>query len=201
MAESPSLEAARENLLYIRKTLEAAGQLTAVSGKSLIAAGLLSLAGVAANAWITGAPWNAGPDPRYALAVWGIVLILSLAVVLAGMHHKGRRTHAPIQPPLARKLLWSLCPALFLGALFTLLVLRSGHHEWLPVIWLGCYGAAVTNGGQLSVAPVRSMGLCFLLASAGAAFSSKETGLAWLAAGFGWLHIVYGAYIARRHNG
>lgn len=201
MVEPQIMEAARENLLYIRKTLESAGQLTAVSGKSLVLAGVFSLAGAMANAWITGAPWSDGPYPQFAFAVWGIVLSLSLAAVLAGMYHKSRQMSTPIKPPLARKLLWSLCPALFLGALFTALLLRSGHSEWLPIVWLGCYGAAVTNGGQISVAPIRSMGLCFLLAAAGAAFSPKEAGLAWLALGFGWLHIVYGIYIARRHHG
>jgi hypothetical protein len=199
--EPQHLEAARENLLYIRKTLEAAGQLTAVSGKALILAGVFSLSGVAVNAWITGVPWSDVRHPQLALAVWGMVLMLSLAAVLAGMYHKSRQMSTPIQSPLARKLLWSLCPALYLGALFTALVVSSGHNEWLPIVWLGCYGAAVTNGGQISVAPIRSMGLCFLLAAAGAAISPKEAGLAWLALGFGWLHIVYGIYIARRHHG
>jgi hypothetical protein len=201
MIEPSSLDVARENLLYIRKTLEAAGQWTAVCGKSLIVAGFLSLAGVAANVWITGAPWSAGPHTRAAFAVWGIVLVLSLILVLYGMYHKSLQMRTPIQPPLARKLLWSLCPALFLGALLTSLAVQTGNSEWLPVLWLGCYGAAVTNGGQLSVAPVRSMGLCFLLAASGAAFSPRAFGLAWLALGFGCLHIMFGAYIARRHNG
>lgn len=201
MVEPQSLEAARENLLYIRKTLEAAGQLTAVSGRSLIAAGCLALAGVAANAWITGAPWSRGPHPRMAFGIWGIVLMAALTVVLLGMYRKSRQTQAPIQPPLARKLLWSLCPTLFLGALLTALIVKAGTVEWLPVVWLGCYGAAAANGGQISVAPIRSMGLCFLLAAAGAAFTPREAGLAWLAVGFGWLHIAYGAYIARRYNG
>jgi hypothetical protein len=87
------------------------------------------------------------------------------------------------------------------GGLLTGVAVQSQKLEWLPVIWLGCYGAAITNGGQVSVAPVRYMGLSFLLAAAGATLSPPEAGLAWLALGFGWLHIVYGAYIARRHNG
>jgi hypothetical protein len=129
------------------------------------------------------------------------VLCVSVAIVSFGMYRKSRQTCAPIQPPLLRKLLWSLCPALFVGGLLTGLAVRSDKPEWLPVIWLGCYGAAVANGGQVSVAPIRYMGLSFLLAAAGAAASPPEAGLAWLALGFGWLHIVYGAYIARRHNG
>ena len=201
MVDPQSAQAVRENLLYIRKTLEASGQITAVPGWCLLAAGMLSAAGVACNFFVTGAPWGPGPYPHLALATWSVVLCVSVAIVSLGMYRKSRQTCAPIQPPLLRKLLWSLCPALFVGGLLTALAVRSNKIEWLPVIWLGCYGAAVANGGQVSVAPVRYMGLSFLLAAAGAAASPPEAGLAWLALGFGWLHIVYGAYIARRHNG
>jgi len=201
MVDPSSAQTVRENLLYIRKTLEAAGQITAVPGRCLIIAGFLSIAGALFNAFITGAPWEAGPYPQLALATWGIILAISLVVVSIGIYRKSRQTCTPIQPPLLRKLLWSLCPALFVGGLLTNLAVRSHHLDWLPVIWLGCYGAAVTNGGQVSVAPVRYMGLSFLLAAGAAALSPPEAGLAWLALGFGWLHLVYGAYIARRHNG
>jgi hypothetical protein len=201
MMEQPSLQTARENLIYIRKTLEAAGQLTAISGKSLMAAGVIALAGIAVNALGTGAPWSSGTDLRHALSVWSVVLALSLATVLLGIYRKSLQTRAPIKPLLLRRLLWSLCPSLFVGALLTALMVRSGRMDWLPVAWLGCYGAAVTNGGQMSVAPVRYMGLCFLMASAGAAVFPADAGLAWLALGFGGLHIIFGAYIARRHNG
>jgi len=200
MTEQHSLETARENLLYIRRTLEAAGQLTALSGKSLIATGLIAIGGTALNHYVTQVPWRAD-DPYPALSVWFVVLVISITVVLRGFYKKSLRMGAPIQAPLVRKLLWSLCPALFLGAVLTYLAIRSTDLEWLPVIWLGCYGAAVSSGAQVSVAPVRYMGLSFLIAAAGAALSPTEAGLAWLALGFGWLHIVYGAYIVRRYHG
>ena len=201
MVEPPNTQTAQENLLYIRKTLEAAGQITAVPGKSLMTIGFIALAGAAFNGYVTGAPWNASHDPRLALATWGVVLLLSLAIVSLGIYRKSLQMCTPIQLPLLRKLLWSLCPALFVGGVLTSLVVRANHMDWLPIIWLGCYGAAVTNAGQVSVAPVRYMGLCFLLACGGAAVSPHGVGLAWLAMGFGWLHLVYGAYIARRYNG
>jgi hypothetical protein len=201
MVDPLGAQSARENLLYIRKTLEAAGRLTAVPGRCLIAAGLISIAGALFNGFVSGAPWDHGPYPHLALATWGIVLSLSVAIVSLGIYRKSMQTCVPIRPPLLRKLLWSLCPSLFVGALLTNLAVESNHMEWLPVIWLGCYGAAVANGGQVSVAPVRYMGLSFLLAAAGAALSPSSAGLAWLALGFGWLHLIYGAYIARRHNG
>ncbi|HSW38305.1 MAG TPA: hypothetical protein VLL97_02295 [Acidobacteriota bacterium] len=200
MRGQSGLETACENLLYIRKTLEAAGQLTAISGNSMIAAGFIALAGTAANGLLTGAPWSAAPHQHLALTVWGGVLVLSLAVLVTGIYRKSLQLGVPIKALLVRKLLWSLCPTLFVGALLTFYAIRFAHLEWLPVIWLGCYGAAVTNGGQVSIAPVRFMGLCLMLAAAGAACSSPDAGLAWLAVGFGWLHIVFGAYIARSYN-
>ena len=200
MTEQPGMENARENLIYIRQTLESASQLTAVPGRCLMLTGFLALAGTAVNRFVTGAPWSAGADFPLSLMTWGTVLFLSMTIMLLGIYRKSLQQRMPIRPPLMRRLLWSLCPALFVGALLTGLAIRSAEMDWLPVIWLGCYGAAIANSGMVSVAPVRYMGLCFLLAAGGAAVSSPETGLAWIALGFGWLHILYGAYIARRHN-
>jgi hypothetical protein len=201
MREQPSLESAHENLLYIRKTLEAAGQFTAVPGKCLMGAGIAALAGVAVNVHFTGAPWGAASEPRHALEVWGVVLGVSLAIVSMGIYRKSFLMRTRIQAPLMRKLLWSLCPSLFVGAVLTYLAVKSGGLQWLPTVWLGCYGAAVASGGQVSVAPVRYMGVCLLLAATGAAISPAGMGLTWLAVGFGWVHLVFGAYIAWRHNG
>ncbi len=199
--EQSRTEMAHENLLYIRKTLDAAGRFTAVPGKGLIAAGIATFAGVAYNVLVTGAPWGDGPLPERAIEVWGIVLVGSIAIVSYGIYRKSRQTQTRLQAPLIRKLLWSLCPALFVGGLLTHLAVRTQNLGWLPAIWLSCYGTAITNGGLVSVAPVRYLGLSLLATAAGAALSPQSYGLAWLAVGFGWLHLVFGAYIAWRHNG
>ncbi len=119
-----------------------------------------------------------------ALDTWGLVLGLSVALVSFGIYRKSRLIQSPLQAPLVRKLLWSLCPALFVGGLLTSVAIRTQALQWLPTIWLGCYGAAITSGGQVSVAPVRFMGLCFLLAASASAMSPGGMGLTWLAVGF-----------------
>jgi hypothetical protein len=199
--EPSSTEIAHENLQYIRKTLDAAGRFTAVPGKGLMAAGIAALAGVAINRLVTGAPWDDGPQSQVALDVWWIVLCVSVAIVSGGIYRKSRLTQMRLQLPLVRKLLWSLCPALFVGGMLTHIALRTHNLGWLPAVWLGCYGVATTNGGLVSVAPVRYLGLALLATAAGSALSPTHYGLAWLAVGFGWLHLVFGAYIAWRHNG
>jgi hypothetical protein len=195
------LESARETLQYIRRTLEAAGQFTAVPGKCLMAAGVFALGGVLFNMGLTGAPWAPGGAPPAALEVWGVVLGLSVAVVGWGIYRKAQATGIRLEAPLVRKLLWSLSPALFIGGVLSRLAVRGNDLEWLPAIWLGCYGVAVTNGGLVSVAPVRYMGLTLLACAAGSALAPAGLGLTWMAVGFGWTHLVFGAYIAWRHNG
>jgi hypothetical protein len=196
-----SAESAHEQLQYIRKTLDEAGRFTAVPGRGMMAVGAAALAGVAVNLLITGSPWVDGPLHETALHVWGIVLAVSVAIATFGIYRKSRQMQTRLHAPLLRKLLWSLCPSLFVGAILTSLAVRTQNIDWLPAIWLGCYGAAITNGGMVSVAPVRYLGLSLLAAAVGAALSPAGLGLAWLAVGFGWLHLVFGAYIAWRHNG
>ena len=180
MVNPSQTETAHENLQYIRRTLDAAGRFTAVPGKAMMAAGGAALAGVACNLFVTGAPWEDGPFRGPALHIWGIVLGISIAIASCGIYRKSQQTQTRIEAPLVRKLLWSLCPALFVGAILTHLAVRSQNLGWLPAIWLGCYGAAITNGGLVSVAPVRYLGLCLLAAAAGAVALPQNFGLAWL---------------------
>ena len=65
MTDPLNAQMAREDLQYIRQTLQAAGQFTAVPGKSLMLAGVMALAGVACNLLLTGAPWSGGPTSGF----------------------------------------------------------------------------------------------------------------------------------------
>ncbi len=71
MVDPTSVRSVQENLLYIRKTLEAAGQITAVPGRCLIAVGFIAFAGAAVNALLTGAPWVRVPIPYGACYLGG----------------------------------------------------------------------------------------------------------------------------------
>ena len=192
---------AHEDLQYIRRTLDAAGRFTAVSGTGLVLTGAVALGAVWLNQRVTGAPWEAPAAREAALLVWAGALLAAVLIGLAGTLEKARRTGQVLWSPLLRRVLWGLCPTLLLGGIFTLSLIRSGRLDLLPAVWLGCYGAAVTAGGVMSVAPVRWMGVSFLALGAVAALGAPSEGLRLLALGFGFLHGAFGAYIAWRHDG
>ena len=100
-----------------------------------------------------------------------------------------------------RRFVYSFAPPLFVGALLTILHLRSGEIGPIPGQWLLLYGTGVVTGGAFSIRIVPLMGLCFMVLGAVALFCPWNWGNAFLAAGFGGLHIIFGAVIARKYGG
>jgi hypothetical protein len=201
MDEARASRNAQEDLKYIRHTLETATRFSSVSGQGLMLVGFLTMVAVGVNLKITGAPWDPGVEPLASLAVWQALLATGLVVGIWSTERKASRMNKKLWTPALANALWAYGAGMALGAFLSLAALRIGHLELLPAIWLGCYGAAMTAAGAHSISPVRWMGVSFLLLAAVAVLAPPQAGLALLAAGFGWLHLAFGAYIHWRHIG
>ncbi|MGB7720476.1 MAG: hypothetical protein WBL65_11285, partial [Bryobacteraceae bacterium] len=126
---------------------------------------------------------------------------LALLIGVAAAAVKSRRVKMPLLSGPGRKFVAGFAPAMVAGALITAVLFRAGLTAPLPGIWLLLYGASVVSGGGASVRVVPLMGACFMAAGAAAFLSPAEWGNAILAAGFGGLHIVFGAVIAVKYGG
>ncbi|HEX5431096.1 MAG TPA: hypothetical protein VFW83_03965, partial [Bryobacteraceae bacterium] len=104
-----------------------------------------------------------------------------------------------------RKFVFSFVPPLIAGAVLTMALWRAGAVSAIPGMWLMLYGAGVIAGGVFSVPVVPVMGGCFLglgsLAAFAPAFQSVNLSDFWLGLGFGGLHVIFGAVIARKYGG
>lgn len=182
-----------QDLEFIRETLRNAGSFTAVPGWGTVALGVTALL----------AAWLAAPfaGARAWLLLWLGEAALAASIGTATMARKARATGSPLLSGPGRKFLVSCLPAMAAGALLTVVLSRAGLQGMLPAVWLLLYGAAVVSGGAQSVDAVPVMGLCFMLLGAVALFSPASWGNAFMAAGFGGLHILFGGVIARKYGG
>ncbi|HET7226613.1 MAG TPA: hypothetical protein VFK69_12970 [Candidatus Eisenbacteria bacterium] len=192
--DPPALHAhAIADLRFIRRTMEEAGAFTAVPGWGMAALGATALAAAAlARRQPTSARW---------LAVWVGEAALALAIAGWSMVRKARRAHVPLFSGPARRFALSFAPPLLAGAALTAALVPGGHLAVVPGLWLLLYGTAVATGGAFSIRIVPVMGLVFMLAGAAALLAPPSAADAVLAAGFGGIHLVFGAIIARRYGG
>lgn len=184
---------ARDNLRFIRETMERAGSFTAVPGWGGIAIGVTALgAAVIASRQTSPLTW---------LLTWVGEAVVASAIAVWTTLSKARGAGSPLLSGPGRRFVYSFAPPLFVGALLTLVFARTGYMEAVAGVWLLLYGTGVVTGGAFSIRIVPLMGLCFMVLGAVALFCPATWGNALLAAGFGGLHIVFGAVIAGKYGG
>jgi len=184
---------AAADLRYSRRTMEQAGSFTAVPGLGGILMGVSALAAAALAA--------SRPTFEQWLAVWLGEAAVAAAIAAWAVAHKARSVGIPLLSAPGRKFLLSFFPPVAAGAVLTFALHRAGAMEAIPGTWLLLYGSAIVAAGTFSVRIVPIMGLCFMLTGGAALLSPPHWGNAYLAAGFGGLHVLFGALIARRHGG
>ena len=184
---------AMEDLRYIRETMERSQSFTAVSGQGGVIMGLIALCGT----WVAGQ----AASPGLWVTTWMTAAVLAFGVALVTMARKARDAGQTLLSGPGRKFAWSVTPPLLVGALVTLALVQSGTTALLPGVWLLLYGTGVVTGGAFSVRIVPLMGLSFMALGAVALFTPPALGDAFMAAGFGGLHLGFGAVIWRHHGG
>jgi hypothetical protein len=192
--EPPALhDRAMDNLRYIRETMERATPFTGISGWGEIAIGATALLA----SYIAAQQTNS----RAWFAVWVAEGLISLLIAGWSMDRKARAVHMPLVSGPGRKVAFSLAPPLIAGALLTVVLAKAGAGGAIPGMWLLLYGTAVITGGMFSVRAVPAMGLCFMLLGAVALFTPAAFANWFMAAGFGGLHVLFGAIIVRKYGG
>jgi hypothetical protein len=173
--------------------MERASGFTAVPGWGGIAMGLTALAAAGvASRQTTVEAW---------FGVWAVEGFAALLLGLIAMAAKARAAGLSLWSAPARKFALVLLPALVSALVLTPVLYRAGLASHLPGVWLLLYGAGVTGAGVFSVRAVPVMGFCFMVTGLAALNSPAWMGNWYLGSGFGGLHLVFGALIARRYGG
>ncbi len=183
-----------DNLRFIRETMERAAAFTAVPGRGSVAiGGTALLAALIAARQRTWEGW---------LTVWLVEALLALGIALWAMDRKARRVGLPpIWTGAGRRVAFGLVPVFVACVPLTIALAFAGRFDLLPGLWLLLYGCGVVAAGAHSVPPVPLMGGGAMLVGVVALAAPVAWGDPLMAIGFGGLHLVFGAVIARRYGG
>lgn len=184
---------AMDDLRFIRRTMEGAASFTALSGWGGVVIGLTAFpaAYLAARA----------SAPRVWMRTWLIEAVVGVLIGVGMTVRKARLARQPLFGRPGRKFALTFATPLAAGAILTIPLYYGGYATLLPGMWLLLYGTAFTTAGAFSVSAVPVMGLSFMVVGTAALAAPAAWGDVLMAAGFGGLHVLYGALIARRHGG
>lgn len=181
------------NLRFIRQTMESATSFTAVSGWGGVAMGLTAL---------VAAPFAArSATTRGWQLVWMLDAAAAFSIGAWAMARKARRAGLAVWRGAGRNFMLSLSPPLAAGVLLTWALDGGVSPGVLAGMWLLLYGTGVVTGGAFSVRAVPVMGLCFMALGTAALVAPAAWATGMMTLGFGGLHLVFGALIARRYGG
>src|SRR6202046_5553842 len=184
---------ARDNLRFILETMERASSFTAVPGWGGVAMGITAL-GAAAIA-------SRQPTPLAWLTTWMAEAAIAICIAVWTTFSKARSAGTAIFSGPGRRFAYSFAPPLFVGALLTIVLVHVGIVGAVAGVWLLLYGTGLVTGGAFSIRIVPLMGLSFMVLGAMALFCPGAWSNAFLAGGFGGLHILFGALIAGKYGG
>jgi hypothetical protein len=184
---------AMENLRYIRETMERSASFTAVPGKGGVAMGITALLA----AWVA----SRSSSAETWMLSWLVEALAALAIGSIAIFQKAKGAQLPIFSAPGRKFALSLAPPMVAGAVLTVALYESNQIRIIPGMWLLMYGTGVITGGAFSIRIIPVMGLCFALLGIAALLSPAAWSNAFMAVGFGGLHILFGTLIARRYGG
>lgn len=184
---------ARDNLRFIRETMERAGSFTAVPGWGGVAMGVTAFGAAAiASRQSSEVGW---------VGTWLVEAAIALGIACWTALTKARGGGTLLLTGPGRRFVYSFIPPIFAGALLTALLLHNGLLAAVPGTWLLLYGTGIVTGGAFSIRVVPLMGLCFMVLGAVALFCPPSWGNIFLGAGFGGFHTIFGAVIARNYGG
>lgn len=188
----PSLAGrAAEDLRHIRRSMDRSSLFTAVPGHGGMLMGGVGLLGAAlATRQPSSADW---------LRVWLATAAIAVVIGAWACVRSSRAAGQPLLGGSGRRFGLALLPALVLGAALTWALATRGLMSALPGMWLLAYGAGTMTCGLLSLRLVATMGACFMTLGLVTLALPPSAGDACLATGFGGLHLLFGALVARQH--
>lgn len=198
----------QEDLVLIRSMMEQSSRFISLSGLSGIIAGVLALAASGFAFYFMNAKGQAfiGNDGSMVPGLFGKLTLIAV-VTLAGALFSGifftvqktKKNQTKVWTSISRRLLIALVIPLSAGGIFCLALMYHGLFGLVAPATLIFYGLALVNAAKFTLNDVAYLGYCELALGLVALFFIGY-GLAFWAAGFGVLHVIYGVLMEKKYR-
>lgn len=160
---------AAQQLQTIRTLMERAALYRRALGPILTTAGCIGLVVAAAGFFFR------IESTRGFLGLWLSAGVVTIAVSLLMVRRQALRDHEVFWTPPTRRVVSAMFPALFAGALATMVSpwMRWGEFPmvaFLPCVWSVCYGLALHAAGFFTLRGIQQLGWAFVTAPIGFGF-------------------------------
>ncbi len=195
-----SLEALRD----IKRMMERSGRFISLSGLSGVSAGLCALAGAwvahsRINCWLFGECGSRKSAGSVELGLTYELIVIAFITFAAAFafaflftYLRSRKKNIPLFGAATWRLMWNTIIPLGAGGIFCLRMLELGIYELIGPGSLVFYGLALVNASKYTLGEVRYLGYANIILGLINLWCIGY-GLWFWAAGFGIMHIIYGA--------
>lgn len=190
----------------IRQIMENSSRFLSLSGLSGILAGVYALTGafLAHQIIYVEFPTQFRQEHinelfKQLFIIGSIILILSLITIFFLTIKKARKEQKPLWGPGSKLLLTNLLIPLITGAILVVILSLGAYYDLIAPSLLIFYGLALVNASKYTRPEILGLGIVEILLGLIAAILPAY-GLYLWAAGFGLVHIIYGAVFMRFEN-
>lgn len=180
---------AANTLDVIRTLMERTTQYQLLTARAGLASGVLAGGGALAFTVLD------AKDPNQFGATWGLVFVGAVAVTCVSTILRGRERGERVWSRQARAVVAALMPSLFVAAVLTVFFYSQHLHQWLPGVWMLCYGSGALATATYAPRPIRFFGLTMLLAGPATLALGPSWAILMMGIVFGLGHLVLGSVL------
>lgn len=136
------------------------------------------------------------------IELFGIALLVLFTAFTFGIFftlRKSKKYNLPIWTNATKNMLLNLAIPLFVGGFFCLALLFHGSFGLIAPATLLFYGLALINAEKYTLSDIKYLGYCELILGCISLFYIG-LGLVFWVIGFGFLHIIYGLIMYKKHK-
>jgi hypothetical protein len=136
-------------------------------------------------------------DKLFLIAI--VTFIAAFVLALLFTYRRSRKSNLSMWGPTARRLMLNVLIPMIVGGVFILKLLEVGEYGLVAPACLIFYGLALVNASKYTLGEVRYLGYCQVVLGLINCWAIGY-GLYFWAAGFGLLHIIYGAIMLMKYE-